>query len=322
MTVLFYLVSIAIPHFMLHPTMTLRADGRQPNELRPLQQSTSPLTRVDASSEFSFGPVRVISSVTGPEEVRQREEKLDSATLAVNVSPLRGLSDLTHKAASQSLSMVVGPLLNLHLHPRSLVQISLQTAGLPSTKYSKPFTTFSAFSNGLSKENGEDDEKEEEEEAEAMEYPSCVHQAALLNAAVLSCFESGLSMKGTAAAVGVARSNDGTWLLDPSPEEERDASLCLVLAFAFGVPFGGPEGQLVWCETVKAKTGFDQDSVCPFNPSSVSHLTYLCFFCQLNVAIEQGRAASKTILAFFRSSLASKYGVEQPGNTNTAMDLA
>lgn len=302
--------------------MTLRADGRQSNELRPLQQSHTPLTRVDASSEFSFGPVRVISSVTGPEEVRQRDEKLDAATLAVNVSPLRGLSDLTHKAASQSLSMVVGPLLNLHLHPRSLVQISLQTAGLPSTKYSKPFTTFSAFSDGLSKDNGEDIE-EEEEEAEAMEYPSCVHEAALLNAAVLSCLESGLSMKGTAAAVGLARSSDGTWLLDPSPEEERDASLCLVLAFAFGVPFGGQEGQLVWCETVKAKTGFDQDSVGPllFDPSPKCR-SLMQFPCQLNVAIEQGRAAAKTILAFFRSSLADKYGVEQPGNSDTAMDLA
>lgn len=236
--------------------MTLRADGRNAYDLRPLGQSNaSNHTRVDASSTFSFGPVSVQGSVSGPQEVRQRDELLGQATLDVNVSPLRGLSNLTHKASAQTLAMILTPLLNLHLHPRSLVQIALQTLNAPSTKYSKPFTTFSA----LAVEN--DEESDDEEEGDGMEWPSCVQQAALLNAAVLACIESGLSMKGTAAAVGLARSGQGQWLLDPTPQEEREADLCLVLGFAFGVHFGGKEGQMVWCETVKARSSFDQDTV-------------------------------------------------------------
>lgn len=244
---------------------SVRSDGRHAYDLRPLSQSNeSSRSRADATSSFSFGTVTVQASLSGPQEVRQKDESLGQATLDINVSPLRGLSNLTHKASAQTLSVLLKPLIQLHLHPRSLIQITLQFTSALSTKYSKPFTTYSALSGSGAVQDGEeeDDVDQDDEEADGLEWPSCVQQAALLNAAVLACIESGISMKGTASAIGLARSSStGQWLLDPTPHEEREADLCLVLGFAFGVHFGGKEGQMIWCETVKAKSGFDEAAV-------------------------------------------------------------
>lgn len=233
-------------------TLSLRSDGRSPHELRPLSTDFSSTSKADAGSEFTFGPVTVQGSFSGPLEVRQRDEQLGQATLQVHISPLRGLSNVSQKASAATISSLLSPLLHLHSHPRSLIQITLQTTSLPTTRYSKPFTTFTAFSEPLDVDN---------EEAEVLDWASCVHQAALLNAALLACIQSGISMNGTAAAVGLARSSQGQWLLDPSPQEEVDSDLCLVIGFAFGTTFGGQEGQMLWCETVKAKSGFDQEVV-------------------------------------------------------------
>lgn len=70
---------------------TSRSDRRTDSSLRPLSLSSGVLHRADGSARFAFGPVEVVGSVTGPQEVRLRDELLDRATFEVNVLPVRGL---------------------------------------------------------------------------------------------------------------------------------------------------------------------------------------------------------------------------------------
>jgi len=81
------------------------------SSLRPLSVATGVLSRADGSARFSFaagqaGACEVLASVTGPIEVRPRDEKLDAATVEVGVLPVRGLAGPSHRCPSlQKLRM-------------------------------------------------------------------------------------------------------------------------------------------------------------------------------------------------------------------------
>ena len=228
----------------------MRADKRPATGLRELRARQGSLSAADGSSSFNFGPVCVCSTVTGPIEVRVRDELLDRATLQVNVLPSKGLPRPASKAVMRSLQLLLADLLLLHAMPRSLVQLTLQTLSLPSTRYTRPFRTFTDldWSASLDEDGRENDEDEELDPEVSV---SCVECAAMVNAATLACLDSGIAMRGTAAAVGIAWLGSSKGLaLDPSPEEERDAQMCFVVAFTFGAGVGGSKGELVWCESV------------------------------------------------------------------------
>lgn len=228
-----------------------RADGRAASGLRRLLQTAAPITRADGSYKFQFGPVTVLAAATGPQESRLRDEKPDRATLDVHVLPLRGLASPATKTWSAAIQTVLSELVQLHLYPRALLSVTLQTLVLPDVQYRRPFTTFVP-----SDSDGEGEDDEDGLEAAV----SCVQGAALLNAAVGGCLEAGWPMQGVATAVGLAKL-DGDWLLDPTAQEEHDAPVTLVLAFAFGAAFGGDQGRMVWCETTKAKESIAEDDV-------------------------------------------------------------
>jgi exosome complex component RRP46 len=88
---------------MAEASTSQRRDGRTDTSLRPLSLSSGVLSRADGSSRFAFGPVEVLASVNGPQEVRLRDELLDRATLEVNVLPVRGLPGPLDAAPLSSL---------------------------------------------------------------------------------------------------------------------------------------------------------------------------------------------------------------------------
>ncbi|KAL7009839.1 exosome non-catalytic core subunit rrp46 [Cystobasidiomycetes sp. EMM_F5] len=212
--------------------------------------------------EQEEGPISVQAAVNGPLEVRLRDEIVDRATFEINVRPVRGLPGPATKSLASTLSHIFEPLLLLNRHPRSLLQLSVQTLALPSTKFSKPFKTFDQFENDLGEGTaGHYDAKDFEAE-------SVCEKAAAVNAASCALMDSAIGMKGVVCAVGVAilparntsrqddeddetdtgmeGVNDTTAhiVLDPSPEEERDARCTMCIAFSFGERQGGQEGDV------------------------------------------------------------------------------
>ncbi|BGP42882.1 exosome non-catalytic core subunit rrp46 [Rhodotorula kratochvilovae] len=254
--------------------------------LRPLALSQGLLSRADGSAQFAFGNVAVLASVTGPAEVRIRDELVDRATLEINVRPLRGQGGPHIKAAEATLSSLLAPLILLHLYPRALLQLTFQTVSSPSTTFSTAFSTDPALAAADAKGKG----KGKATGAGA----GAAEKAARVNAAMLALVDGGVQTRGMLVAVAVAflpspsaeDDEEEEMRLDPTPQEELDAASTHVFAFSFGQGVGGTEGACVGV-----------DSVGTFSEE------------QLFDAQDLAQAAAQTVLAFIRRSVETKYGV-------------
>lgn len=118
--------------------MSAKRRTRDNLELRPIEIEQSILDHHDGSAIFSFGNVKALATVSGPSEVRIRDELTDRSTLAIHYTPLQGIPGITALAFSTALVDTFSNILLLHLHPRSLIQINLQTYSSPPTYISQP----------------------------------------------------------------------------------------------------------------------------------------------------------------------------------------
>lgn len=112
--------------------------ARESLELRPIKIEQGILSNHDGSAIFSHGNVMALASISGPSEVRIRDELTDQSTLDINFTPLQGLPGIASTSFSSSLKDVFSQALLLHLHPRSLTQINLQTYSCPPIYNSQP----------------------------------------------------------------------------------------------------------------------------------------------------------------------------------------
>ncbi|KAK4683880.1 exosome complex component RRP46, partial [Tremellales sp. Uapishka_1] len=182
--------------------------------MRPLSFSTGHLDRADGSAKFAFGtflsllssptsnsyrhlpgPTSSLASVTGPIEVRLRDELIDRATLEIVHRPLDGVAATPSRALTTSLQSLLSPLLSLSAHPRSLIQIIIQNLS--------PGMTFSS-------------------------------RAASINAACVALLDSGaIALKAIPLAVAVALIG-GRMVVDAVAEEEEKAEARFGFGWAFG----------------------------------------------------------------------------------------
>ncbi|KAG0337511.1 Exosome component 5 [Podila humilis] len=107
--------------------MTRLDRTRTPHQLRPFFSSQNLLNRADGSAQFDFGGSSVLCSVVGPAEVKIRDEQLDKATIEVVARPLVGLPSVKDKAREQNIRETLEPIILSGLHPRTLIQIVVQT---------------------------------------------------------------------------------------------------------------------------------------------------------------------------------------------------
>ncbi|GAA5964307.1 hypothetical protein JCM8115_006063 [Rhodotorula mucilaginosa] len=277
--------------------MASRRD-RSPTALRPLALSQGLLSRADGSAQFSFGDVAVLGSVTGPAEVRIRDELVDRATLEVNVRPLRGQGGPGIKAIEATLTSLLTPLLLLHLYPRALLQLTLQTVSSPSTAFSLPTTTDPLLHSDSDSDSNPMKKGKGKGKARGV-ATGAGERAATINAAMLAFVDAGVQCRGMLVAVAVAylprppppdakeEEGEEEMVLDPTPEEEELATSTHVFAFSFGVGVGGTEGT---CVGIDSTGTFSED--------------------QLFDAQDFAQTAAQTVLAFIRKSIETKYGAE------------
>ena len=224
-----------------------RADGRPPNELRELEIVYDGLTRADGSARFAFGTSlfflppffsfllnwsrsgldKALASVSGPIEVRLAAEQPSRATFEVTVRPLSAVPGTEAKSLAVSIRTALTPSLLLAQHPRSLIQLVIQSL-------TPTHTTL---------------------------HPSLV--ASIINASTAALINTGsVPMRGTICAVAVARLHTmstpsvGYLVLDPSDTEAATATAsgCFAFMFAHGLGApgnGNPTGQSdLSCESV------------------------------------------------------------------------
>ncbi|GAA5939130.1 exosome complex component RRP46 [Sporobolomyces koalae] len=259
--------------------------------LRPLSISQSVLKRADGSAQFSFGNVTVLSSVTGPAEVRLREEIVDRSTLEFNVSRLQAPAGPRLKSIENHLTTLFDKVILSHLYPRSLIQITSQTTSSPSTSYSTPFSTSISQSNVASSSPRKRIRTNKTTTTGASEV------AATINSISLALIDAGIQLGGTLVAVSIAflstttEEEEEELVLDPTVFQEEQAASTLVVTVRFGGS-GSETGSVV---------GIESQGI--FSPS------------QLFQAQEVAINATQTILGFMRRSIETKYGVEPSSST-------
>lgn len=92
-----------------------------------LKLKTSLLENVDGSCELSTVNSKVIVSVTGPIEPKQRQEMPQQLALEVIIKPSIGIGPTTREVLMQDkLSQVLQSCLCNYLYPRKLLQVTLQ----------------------------------------------------------------------------------------------------------------------------------------------------------------------------------------------------
>ncbi|GAA6064583.1 hypothetical protein JCM10212_006467 [Sporobolomyces blumeae] len=282
---------------------------RAATALRPLSLSQGVLPRSDGSAQFSFGNVTVLSSVTGPVEVRIREELVDRATFEIHVRGLRSTAGPGLKAIEDALRTTLTPLILVALYPRSLIQLTCQTTSLPSTSYSRSFSTDPEHSNATEPRSRSAAARRGRSLVGGGQGSRAGENAARVNSAMAALIDSGIQLRGTIVAVAVAfvpsishdaeadddedddDDEEGDELvLDPTPFEEEVASSTHVFTIGYGTEYGGREGTVVG---VESNGTFDAE--------------------QLFSAQRLALTAAQSIYGFLRKSIEAKYGVNSQG---------
>ncbi|KAH9447311.1 hypothetical protein Pst134EA_029344 [Puccinia striiformis f. sp. tritici] len=247
----------------------IRSDSRTEVDVRSLTMRMSILSRSDGSGQFSFGDLKALGAVTGPAEVRIRDEKPTEASIEVNVVPVCGLPGPQTKSLAHSIKQFFAPLILVKKYPRSLIQINLQTLSKPSDRWTNGFSTSSL---------------EDVPVRLFDETQSVTEKAALINAASLALLDAGVGMRGCGFAVGVAiipasvtksnnnldNDNSDHIVLDPNPTEESSAKSLHLIGLHFGHQFNTPSsdglnvGHVTLCES-NGNFSFDQVRQDPFS---------------------------------------------------------
>lgn len=162
------------------------------------------------------------------------------------------------------------PLILLHLYPRALLQLTLQTVSAPSTAFSVPTSTDPALNGAASPLSGSSSGIKGKARARPRGVATGAgERAATINAAMMAFVDAGVQCRGMLVAVAVARlprrtpsdtanEDEEEMVLDPSPEEEDSATSTHVFAFSFGVGVGGTEGT---CVSIDSVGTFSEDQV-------------------------------------------------------------
>ena len=107
-------------------TSLARADGRTPNQLRPLFGDAGALTRADGSARWRQDRTEVLVAVHGPCEVRRNRERVDGAYVEVLVRPRAGLPGPPERELEQLLGATLRAAIITSLHPRTAISIVVQ----------------------------------------------------------------------------------------------------------------------------------------------------------------------------------------------------
>ncbi|PWN23407.1 hypothetical protein BCV69DRAFT_118522 [Microstroma glucosiphilum] len=232
--------------------------SRETLDVRPIDIQLQLVGQLDGSTSFAFGHQSALGAVSGPTEVRIRDELTDRATLEINHSPLNGTAGITAASFSTALHSALSSVILLHLYPRSLIQLQLLTTNHPAQAYLPP-SLQSTLNKPLSHFSRRTIRPLRPHPDASMDVSE---KAALINAGMMALIQAGIPCLATVCAVGVAvlpkqlakglrrggkqsrssgsmameeddvSDNSLTILVDPDPTEESLAQSVHLFAFA------------------------------------------------------------------------------------------
>jgi exosome complex component RRP46 len=166
------------------------------------QVTTSSLSRADGSATYTDSLFSVLAAVNGPVEVSRRDELPEEATIEVNVRPGSGVGGPRERWLETVVHSLLRSVVLVHLHPRTLVQVTLQVVREPGVKFLKG-------------------------RGEVAILP------ALANAAFLALVDGGLPLDTTLNAALVAVNKNGEIVAGPGAEELEVCQSVHAMAFGF-----------------------------------------------------------------------------------------
>ncbi|TKA36132.1 hypothetical protein B0A54_13071 [Friedmanniomyces endolithicus] len=150
--------------------------------------SHHPLQGADGSVTFSSNLCSILAAANGPVEVQRRDELPEEAAVEVNIRPSSGVSGPRERWLESVVAAVLRSVLHLHMHPRTLVQVTLQITKAPSATLKGAIRDVALL-------------------------PS------LINASFLALADGGLPLRNTVAAVLLAVASTGEVREEPSEKE-------------------------------------------------------------------------------------------------------
>jgi exosome complex component RRP46 len=169
------------------------------------QITTSTLNRADGSATYTDSLFSVLAALNGPVEVSRRDELPEESTIEVNIRPGSGVGGPRERWLETVLHSLMRSIVLVHLHPRTLVQVTLQVVREPGIKFTKG-------------------------RGEVAILPT------LANAAFLALVDGGLPLETTMNAALVAVDKSGAIVAGP---DAKDLETCeSVHAMAFGAQGG------------------------------------------------------------------------------------
>lgn len=159
-----------------------------------------PLARADGSTAFSSGLYTVISGVNGPVEVNRRDELPEEAAIEVNLRPSSGVGGPRERWLESVLQSVLKSVLLVHLHPRALIQITLQITKEPAVKFQRSAADIAIL-------------------------------PTLINAAFIAVVDGALPLATTTSAVLAVVEEDGNVTLNPQEKQITGSKSIHAMAF-------------------------------------------------------------------------------------------
>lgn len=178
----------------------LSATRTAPDSKMGPQVIQHPLVRADGSTVFSDGLYTVIAGVNGPVDVQRRDELPEEAAIEVNLRPTAGVGGPRERWLETVVASVLKSILLVHMHPRTLIQVTLQVTKEPTMKFRKTPTDISTL-------------------------------PALLNAAFLALADGGLPLATTTSAVLAAVDVEGEIIVAPDEKTIKSSRSIHALAF-------------------------------------------------------------------------------------------
>ncbi|KAF2725849.1 hypothetical protein K431DRAFT_280573 [Polychaeton citri CBS 116435] len=102
----------------------------------PETQSHS-LSRADGSATFTSSLHSILAAVNGPVEVGRRDELPEEAAIEVNIRPVAGVGGPRERWLESIVQAVLRSVVLVHMHPRTLIQITLQITQEPGEEINK-----------------------------------------------------------------------------------------------------------------------------------------------------------------------------------------
>lgn len=106
-----------------------RADGRNPNQLRPFTCTGNPLHRAHGSARWAQGDTVVLAAVYGPKPGTRKGENPEKASIEVVWKPKTGQIGRQEREYEMTLKRTLQSICLLTVHPNTTTSVVLQVVG-------------------------------------------------------------------------------------------------------------------------------------------------------------------------------------------------